>query len=159
MAQENAEGIKLHIHYIKNLYNAPCNQNTQGAIMKKLLFSFLAFFFAITLQADVIDMSGKVDGYDVRLFTKKSLIVGDNDFYVTIIKDGKSVTDAKVKAKFFMPEMPGMPYMEYKAKAKLQDDGSYKMLINFSMGGTWQYHLKFKTSDGEVHKIKASVNL
>jgi len=127
--------------------------------MKKFFLSILSLLMAITLYGDVIDMSGKIDGYEVRLFTKKSLIVGDNNFFVTIKKDGKLVKDAKVKAKFFMPEMPGMPYMEYKAKAKPQDDGSYKMLINFSMGGTWQYHLKFKTSDDEVHKIKASVNL
>jgi hypothetical protein len=135
------------------------NINNKEKRMRKILFAILSVFMLGSLQADVIDMSGKVDGYDVRLFTKKSLIVGDNDFFVTIKKDGKVVKDAKVKAKFFMPEMPGMPYMEYKAKAKLQDDGSYKMLINFSMGGTWQYHLKFKTSDDEVHKLKASVNL
>ena len=60
--------------------------------------------------------------------------------------------------KFFMPEMPGMPYMEYIGKAKLVD-GKYKMLINFSMSGTWQFHLMFKTEDGKVHKIRSSVNL
>jgi hypothetical protein len=54
--------------------------------------------------------------------------------------------------------MPGMPYMEFTDKAKLVD-GKYKLMINFSMAGTWQYQLKFKTADREVHTIRGSVNL
>jgi hypothetical protein len=110
------------------------------------------------LNAEPIDLNGKKDGYDVSLKSEKSLVVGDNTFLVTLSKDGNAVTDAKVKVKFFMPEMPGMPYMEQTAKAELVD-GKYKMLINFSMSGTWQYHLMFKTQDGKVHKIRSSVNL
>jgi len=127
--------------------------------MKKFIAMLFTLFISMTLSADVLKMEGEVDGYKVNLYTKKSLIVGNNEFFVKIKKGDKLIKDAKVKAKFFMPEMPGMPYMEYKSKAKLQDDGSYKMLINFSMGGTWQYKLKFKTSDDEVHKLKASVTL
>ena len=109
-------------------------------------------------QAEVIDLNGKVKGIDVSLKSANELSVGNNDFYVTLAKDGMPITDAKVKAKFFMPEMPGMPYMEYKQKAKLVD-GKYKMNINLSMGGTWQYQLRFKTSDGKKYKIRGSVNL
>ena len=68
------------------------------------------------------------------------------------------INNAKVKIKFFMPEMPGMPYMEQIGKAKLID-GVYKTFINFPMGGTWQYHLKFKTQDGKIHTIRSSINL
>ena len=57
-----------------------------------------------------------------------------------------------------MPEMPGMPYMESKVKGKTTD-GVYDAKINLSMGGTWQYQIKFKTEDEKVHKIKGSVNL
>ncbi|MGB0989541.1 hypothetical protein CRV02_07560 [Arcobacter sp. CECT 8989] len=121
------------------------------------IFSMIALFIGV-LNADPIDLNGSKNGYDVTLKSEKSLVVGDNNFYVTLAKDGKPVTDAKVKAKFFMPEMPGMPYMEYVGKAKLVD-GKYKMLINFSMSGTWQYHLMFKTADGKVHKLRSSVNL
>lgn len=110
------------------------------------------------LNAEPIDLNGEKDGYKVSLKSEKSLVVGDNIFFVTLSKDNVSVTDAKVKAKFFMPEMPGMPYMEYEGKGQLVD-GKYKLLINFSMNGTWQYHLLFKTKDGEVHKIRSSVNL
>lgn len=127
--------------------------------MKLLLKVITILVFSIgLLNAEPINLEGKKNGYDVYLESEKSLVVGDNIFFVTLAKDGTAITDAKVKAKFFMPEMPGMPYMEYKAKAKLID-GKYKMLINFSMGGTWQYHLMFKTADDKVHKIRASVNL
>lgn len=121
----------------------------------------LVALFALTLgilNAQPIDLKGKKNGYDITLKSEKSLVVGDNTFFVTLAKDGQPITSAKVKAKFFMPEMPGMPYMEYVGKAKLVD-GKYKMLINLSMNGTWQYHLMFKTEDGKVHKIRSSVNL
>ena len=48
--------------------------------------------------------------------------------------------------------------MEYEDKAVLED-GKYKVMINFSMGGTWEYQLKFKTSDDEVHTVRGSVNI
>jgi len=99
----------------------------------------------------------KVDGYDVGISSKKSLIVGNNTIKVSLFKDGKKI-DAKVKVKFFMPEMPGMPYMESTDKGKTKE-GVYNTKVNFSMSGTWQYQLKFKTADDEVHKVRGSVNL
>jgi len=99
------------------------------------------------------------DDYQIVISSSKPLVVGNNNIEVTLYdKDMKQLTDAKVKVKFFMPEMPGMPYMEYKEKLKL-DSKSYKGVVNFSMNGTWQYHLKFKTSDEKVHKVRGSVNL
>ncbi|MDZ7818161.1 MAG: FixH family protein [Aliarcobacter sp.] len=105
-----------------------------------------------------MEQNGQKDGYDIKLTTEKSLIVGTNDFFIELSKDGSIITDAKVKIKIFMPEMPGMPYMEFEDKATLVD-GKYKVNINFSMAGTWQYHLKFKTKDDVVHTVKGSVNL
>ena len=119
--------------------------------------SILALVFGL-LNAEPIDFKGEKNAYHVHFQSEKSLIVGDNNFFVTLTKDEMLLDNAKVKAKFFMPEMPGMPYMEYVGKAKLVD-GKYKMLINFPMGGTWQFHLMFKTADGEIHKIRSSVNL
>ncbi len=97
------------------------------------------------------------DGYDIAITSQKPLIVGNNTITVALFKDGQKV-DAKVKVKFFMPEMPGMPYMESKDKGKTTE-GSYDAKINLSMSGTWQYQLKFKTADEAVHKIKGSINL
>ncbi|AXH08514.1 hypothetical protein CP960_10115 [Malaciobacter halophilus] len=121
------------------------------------LFSILILAFGIA-SASSLSQSGNKNGYEVKLTSEKSLVVGNNSLYIQIFKDGKVVTNAKAKAKFYMPEMPGMPYMEFKDKAKLVKD-KYKIDINFSMGGTWQYQLKFKTSDGKVHKLRGSVNL
>ncbi|QDF27697.1 FixH family protein [Halarcobacter anaerophilus] len=126
--------------------------------MKLLKVVSILLFSCIILNAQPLDVKSKKDGYEVQLQSEKSLVMGNNTFIVTLQKEGKVLNDAKVKAKFFMPEMPGMPYMEQEAKAKFVD-GKYKFLINFSMGGTWQYHLMFKTADGKVHKIRASVNL
>lgn len=126
--------------------------------MKKIIFVIATIFVTTFLSADTIEQNGKMDGYNVNLYTKTTPISGNNDFYVKLSKNGKTIKNAKMKIKVFMPEMPGMPYMEYKAKAKLVN-GVYKMMINFSMGGTWQYHLKFKTSDKKVHTVRGSVNI
>lgn len=126
--------------------------------MKKIIFVIATIFITTFLSADTIEQNGKMNGYNVNLYTETTPISGNNDFYVKLSKDGNSIKNAKMKIKVFMPEMPGMPYMEYKAKAKLVN-GVYKMMINFSMGGTWQYHLKFKTSDKKVHTVRGSVNI
>jgi hypothetical protein len=127
--------------------------------MKNLVKAFLALMITVGfLNAQPIEQNGNKNGYDVKLTSEKSLIVGNNDFIIELSKDGMAITDAKVKLKVFMPEMPGMPYMEFTDKAKLVD-GKYKLMINFSMAGTWQYQLKFKTADDEVHTLRGSVNL
>ncbi len=100
------------------------------------------------------------DGYTIKIYSDKPLVVGNNTIAVALKKEDFAVTDAKVKIKFFMPEMPGMPSMEYKEKFKFDNkSNSYKGVVNVSMGGTWQYQLKFKTADGKVHKARGSVNL
>lgn len=127
--------------------------------MKILFKTLLTLLITVGfLNAEPLEQMGQKDGYDVKLTSEKSLIVGNNEIFVELSKDGKAVTTAKVKVKFFMPEMPGMPYMEYEDKATLVD-GKYKMNANLTMGGTWQYQLKFKTEDEVVHTVKGSVNL
>lgn len=121
------------------------------------LFSILALVFTF-LNAEVVSQSGNKDNFEVKLTSEKSLVVGDNIFFIELVKDGQIVTNAKVKAKFYMPEMPGMPYMEFEDNAKLVN-GKYKISINLSMGGTWQYQIKFKEENGKVHKLRGSVNL
>ncbi|MFA6741487.1 MAG: FixH family protein [Arcobacteraceae bacterium] len=124
-------------------------------IIKIILGFFLTFTF---LNAQVLEQNGEKDGYEVTLKSSKALVVGSNELLITLSKDSKIVESVKVKAKFFMPEMPGMPYMESEGNATLVN-GVYKMNINLPMSGTWQYQLKFKTDDGVVHTIKGSVNL
>ena len=123
-------------------------------LLKIVLGIFLTFGF---LQAELLEQKGQKDGFDIKLSSPKALIVGKNDFVIELSKDSKVVDNAKVKIKFFMPEMPGMPYMETEENAILVD-GKYKVSVNISMGGTWQYQLKFKASDEIVHTVKGSVN-
>jgi chitinase len=123
--------------------------------IKIVLGLFLTFGF---LHAELLEQNGQKDGYDVKLSSSNSLIVGNNELFVELLKDSKVIDTAKVKAKFFMPEMPGMPYMESEDNGVLTD-GKFKMNINLPMSGTWQYQLKFKTDDGVVHTVKGSVNL
>jgi hypothetical protein len=127
--------------------------------MKSLFKIFAAILLTVGfLNAEPINQDGQKDGYDVKLSSQKSLIVGSNELTIELLKDGVSLTDPKVKLKIFMPEMPGMPYMEYEDKATLEN-GVYKVNINFAMAGTWQYQLKFKTKDDVVHTVKGSINL
>jgi hypothetical protein len=127
--------------------------------MKNLFKIFAGLLVAFNLvHAEPLLQEGNKDGYDVKLSSEKSLVVGSNEMVIELSKDGATLTDVKVKIKFYMPEMPGMPYMEDEQKGKLVD-GKYVVNVNFAMGGTWQYQLKFKTKDGNVHTVRGSVNI
>ncbi|MEM5557820.1 FixH family protein [Aliarcobacter cryaerophilus] len=126
--------------------------------MKKVLKAFVVIFLMATmLNANSLKESLNVDGYNLELTSKRDLSAGSNEFFVKITKDGKEVNDAKIKAKFFMPEMPGMPYMEHEGEGKFEN-GIYSFVINFCMDGTWQYNIRFKTADDKVHSVKSSVS-
>jgi len=126
--------------------------------MRNMFKVFIALFLSATfLSANSVNEKFEVDGYIVELTSKKDLSIGSNEFFTKIIKDGKLVNNAQLKAKFFMPEMPGMSHMEYEGEGNF-DSNQYKFIINFSMSGTWQYNLRFKTADGKVHSIKNSVS-
>ena len=126
--------------------------------MKRVLKAFVVMFLMATiLNANSLKESLNVDGYNLELTSKRDLSAGSNEFFVKITKDGKEVNDAKIKAKFFMPEMPGMPYMEHEGEGKFEN-GIYSFVINFSMDGTWQYNIRFKTADDKVHSVKSSVS-
>ena len=127
--------------------------------MKNLIKIVLGFSLTFGfLHAELLEQNGQKDGFDVNFSSTKALIVGTNEFVVELLKDSKVINTAKVKIKFYMPEMPGMPYMESEENGILVDD-KYKININIPMSGTWQYQLKFKTDDGVVHTVKGSVNL
>ncbi|MBP7742230.1 MAG: FixH family protein [Aliarcobacter sp.] len=127
--------------------------------MKRVFKTITALLITVGfLYAEPVSQVGEKNGYDVKLSSEKSLIVGSNELFIELSKDSKAIDDVKVKLKVFMPEMPGMPYMEYEDKAVFID-GKYKVSINFSMSGTWQYQLKFKTNDEIIHAVKGSVNL
>ena len=126
--------------------------------MKNIFKVFVALFLAASfLNANSLKESLNIEGYTVELTSKRDLSAGSNEFFAKITKDGKEINDAKLKAKFFMPEMPGMAYLEHEGEGKFEN-GVYKFIINFCMDGTWQYNIKFKTADEKVHSVKSSVS-
>jgi hypothetical protein len=85
-------------------------------------------------------------------------VVGDNTINVKITENGEVVTDVtKVELKVFMPEMPGMPYME-EVKTMSTSGDNYSGNVNFSMGGTWQVKIYIE-KDGKKYKHSSSVIL
>ena len=91
--------------------------------MKNIIEIVLGFFLTFTfLHAELIEQNGQKDGYNVTLKSSKALVVGSNEFVIELAKDSKVVDNAKVKIKFFMPEMPGMPYMESESEAVLVNE-------------------------------------
>ncbi len=101
--------------------------------------------------------SGKAGSLSVTYSSDKPLVVGDNTIKVLVSENGKALTGAKVELKIFMPEMPGMPYME-EVKSMTADGDSYSGNVNFSMGGTWQVKI-FIEKDGKKYKYSSSVIL
>ena len=132
--------------------------------MKKLfklasLLTLGLFFVACggSESSEGFSKSGKAGPLSVTYSSAKPLVVGDNIMNVTITKDGKALTGAKVEFKTFMPEMPGMPYMN-DVKTFSATGDKYSGNVNFSMGGTWQVKI-FIEKDGKKYKHSSSVIL
>jgi len=123
--------------------------------MKKLFIALFALS-SLAFGAGFYD-KGTTKGIEVEIKSEKTLVEGNNNIQIKLSREGKAITNAKVRAKFFMPEMPGMPYMDYIGNATLDGD-TYKTMINFSMGGTWQYQVQFKLN-GKKYTYRGSVNL
>jgi len=56
-----------------------------------------------------------------------------------------------------MPAMPGMPAMNYKAKAALSGS-RYLANVNFSMSGAWGVNIKI-TRAGKTQAVKLNVDV
>ena len=126
-----------------------------------LLLSFGLFFVACgdssSSSSEGFSKSGRAGSLDVTYSSAKPLVVGDNSIKLTITKDGEPLKDAEVEFKVFMPEMPGMPYMEDVVTMTPSGDG-YVGSANFSMAGTWQVKIYIQ-KDGKRYKHASSVIL
>jgi hypothetical protein len=112
-----------------------------------------------SLQAAAFEKMVKYRNLKVEMVSEKPLTPGMNHIQLKLFKGTQPLSDAKVAVKFFMPAMPGMPYMEYKTHAKPLGDGLYEATFNASMGGTWQVHIFVTTQEGKKYRLKSSVNL
>ena len=103
----------------------------------------VAVFFTGTALAGEYTVQKKAGDYtvDIRM-DRNPPVVGANQLDITVTdKAGRAVTDAKVQVIASIPAMPGMPAMENKSDAKI-DDGKYKTKINLSMGGSWNMSVR-----------------
>jgi len=126
------------------------------ALLKVLLLSLLG---ASLLQAVVFEKDAKSRTTKVHLSSDKPLTAGSNTLVLTISKDGKVPTGAKVSIKAFMPAMPGMPAMESISEGKDLGNGKYEVTIHLAMGGTWQLHIFVTSAEGKKTRIKTSINI
>lgn len=123
--------------------------------MKKFILAAMLSSLAFGQGFMQEGMSGNMH---MMLSSERVLSEGENKINIGLKRADKTVNAKDVRIKFFMPEMPGMPYMESKDICKKAQDG-FECKVNFSMGGTWQYQLFIKDEAGKEHKHKGSVNL
>jgi hypothetical protein len=85
-------------------------------------------------------------------------ILGINNLEVDIRgADGAAVTDAKVLVNYYMPPMPRMAPMNYRADAPFKD-GKYRVAMNFIMEGPWYIVVKINHL-GRNTSAKFNVNV
>ena len=127
--------------------------------MKIFALIFTLILSATALSAAAFEKTAAFKTTQVVFGAEQPLTVGMNTLKLNVTQKGVPVGDAKVMVKVFMPEMPGMPYMEYVPNAEPRGGGEYRATLNFAMPGTWQLHIFIETADGRKLRLKSSVNL
>ena len=125
--------------------------------MRKVLAVILSLMLGASMvYAEAFSKKGKAGPLKVEYSSAKDLTRGMNTIFIDI-KDGtKTVENAKVTFQLFMPEMPGMPYME-KITEAVYKDGRYETTTMIMMPGTWQVRIAIETKDGKKFMMKSSV--
>lgn len=125
--------------------------------MKKILVVFLSLFLGLSIaNANAFSKKGKAGSLKVEYASAKALTKGMNTFSISVKKGSKVISDAKVQMQIFMPEMPGMPYMEDRADA-VSKAGKYEAILMVMMPGTWQVRIFITTKDGKKYRLKSSM--
>jgi len=128
--------------------------------MKKFAIVLIILLLAAGLvYAKDYTVMKKAGNYTVEIkLDKNPPITGQNKMEISIKDDkGGNVTDATVVVDYSMPAMPGMPAMNYKAKAELKG-GQYLANVNFSMSGAWAVNIKI-TRAGKTQAVKLNVDV
>ena|SRR5208283_4215745 len=128
--------------------------------MKRFTIALMILFIAVGLvYAKDYVVIKKAGSYTVQVkLDKNPPITGQNKMEINIKDDrGSNVTDATVVVEYVMPAMPGMPAMNYKAKAEL-NGSRYLANVNFSMSGAWAVNIKI-TRTGKTQVVKLNVDV
>ena len=129
-------------------------------MMKKFAAVLIILFLAVGLvYAKDYTVVKKAGNYTVQVtLDKNPPITGPNKMEINIQDDkGIKVTDATVVVEYVMPAMPGMPSMNYKAKAEL-NGSRYLANVNFSMSAAWAVNIKI-TRAGKTQAVKLNVDV
>jgi len=127
--------------------------------MKNILITLITLALSVSLaQAKAFEQEAKFRSTKVRITSEQPLTTGTNVLVLDISKDSKTLEKSKVDVKVFMPAMPGMPAMEFKAAAKSLGKGKYEVKLNIVMHGTWQVHIFITPKEGKRSRIKTSIN-
>ncbi len=105
-----------------------------------------------------LEIQKKAGDYDVLIrLDRYPPVLGDNPIEVEIKEpQGKPVIDARVLVNYYMPPMPRMAPMNYKADAQLSR-GKYKTNMNIIMSGPWVIRILI-TRDGRTSLVKMNVD-
>jgi len=128
--------------------------------MKKFTTALIILLLAAGLvYAKDYTVVKKAGSYTVEVkLDKNPPITGPNKMEINIQDDKEiKVTDATVVVEYVMPAMPGMPSMNYKAKAEL-NGSRYLANVNFSMSGAWAVNIKI-TRAGKTQAVKLNVDV
>ena len=128
--------------------------------MKKFAIALIILLLAAGLvYAKDYTVVKKAGSYKVEVkLDKNPPITGQNKMEISIKDDkGINVTDAMVVVEYVMPAMPGMPAMNYKAKAEVNGN-QYLANVNFSMSGAWAVNIKI-TRAGKTQAVKLNVDV
>ena len=129
-------------------------------MMKRFATALIIFLLTVGLvYAKDYTVVKKAGSYTVEVkLDKNPPITGPNKMEISIKDDkGENVTDAAVVVEYIMPAMPGMPAMNYKAKAEL-NGSRYLANVNFSMSGAWAVNIKI-TRAGKTQVVKLNVDV
>lgn len=132
--------------------------------MKKTMILFLSIIFVLagTLYAkEYYEVASQVkDELTIKvLMDNNPPVVGENNLNI-IISDskGNTIKDAKLKIQYSMPPMNNMPPMNYKTRAKFNNNG-YKAKVNLSMPGPWNITVNIKRTGKPLTKMSFSVKV
>jgi hypothetical protein len=128
--------------------------------MKRFTTALIILFLVVGLvYAKAYMVMKKAGSYTVEVkLDKNPPITGPNKMEINIQDEkGVKVTDAAVVVEYVMPAMPGMPAMNYKAKAELSGS-RYLANVNFSMSGAWAVNIKI-TRAGKTQAVKLNVDV
>ncbi|PAF48302.1 copper resistance protein [Helicobacter sp. 12S02232-10] len=99
----------------------------------------------------------KTKDLDLQIKSIGNPVSGENTFILIPNANGSSLKGAKMRVRFIMPEMSGMPAMNETAQIT-EKDGSYEAKVNLPMNGTWQIRIDIEFN-GKIYKNKTSIDL